>query len=260
MKRTMTLAALSAVLAAAQSADQHAAAILNKALEARNPDVRKQAVKALSTAGSIYADRLEAMLYDADLQVRLAVISALEEKGAAYSLRLALDDRTLEGRFAAAKALYNLNDPLGREAMLRVLEENTKTSSGYLAQGGREMKRTSQSASKSAILATRTTLTLSGIPLADRGFMTAKNAITNRPEPGRATPAILLAGETNPRVTEALRNALTDQNPKTRAAAASAAAIHNNASLRNDLLPLLDDKNANVRMQAAASYLYLSSL
>src|SRR5260370_11528663 len=76
---------LSLVLAAAAlcqtipSADEQSRAILDKALKESNPDTRKQAVIALSLAGTgePFLSQLESMLDDKDVQVRLAAVASL---------------------------------------------------------------------------------------------------------------------------------------------------------------------------------------
>ncbi len=118
--------------------DDRAHTLLDEALRAKNPETRKAAVEALSLVGSRqpFAGRLESMLTDKDVPVRLATIQALVEARTPHSadvLRSALADRVPEVRFAAAKALFALNDPAGREALIAVLNGETKTSSGFAA-------------------------------------------------------------------------------------------------------------------------------
>src|SRR5437016_3397987 len=71
--------------------------ILQHALEAKNPDTRKQAVVALSLASSQgpLFDQLTRMLDDKDVEVRQAVIASLAElksKSATAALHKALQD------------------------------------------------------------------------------------------------------------------------------------------------------------------------
>src|SRR5450759_2784342 len=53
--------------------------ILRQALEAKNPDTRKQAVVALSLVPAQFLSPLKAMLQDKDVEVRLATVASLTE-------------------------------------------------------------------------------------------------------------------------------------------------------------------------------------
>ena len=106
--------------------DAQCTELLRRALEAGNPETRKQAVVALSLAASQgpLFDRLEQMLQDKDVPVRQAVVASLAEvkdKSATAALRKALEDPVPEVSFDAAKALWARHDPVGRTALLAVL-------------------------------------------------------------------------------------------------------------------------------------------
>src|SRR3984893_5449607 len=69
--------------------------ILQRALEDKNPDTRKQAVVALSLVGAQFLSSLSGMLRDNDVDVRLAAVASLAEvknDQAAAALRDALND------------------------------------------------------------------------------------------------------------------------------------------------------------------------
>jgi len=109
--------------------------MLSQALDSKNPETRKHAVVALSLAdrGPLFW-RLTHMLGDRDVEVRIAVVTSLSEQkapDAIDALKKALRDRTPEVSFAAAKALYHLDDLAGKEALLAVLgRQPPATSSG----------------------------------------------------------------------------------------------------------------------------------
>jgi HEAT repeat protein len=115
--------------------NDRAKSLLAQALKAKNPDTRKEAVKALRlVAGSRpFGTRLEAMLNDKDVQVRLAAVEALAELKNGAALRTALDDKVAEVRFAAATALFKLSDPAGRAFLMGVLTGAEEISSGMIA-------------------------------------------------------------------------------------------------------------------------------
>ena len=75
------------------------------------------------------------MLDDKDVQVRLATITSLVDVKNARTvpaLQKALANEVPEVSFAAAKALWSLNDPTGRNALVSVLAGEMKTSAGFI--------------------------------------------------------------------------------------------------------------------------------
>ena len=143
MKRQM-LAAPAMILAAgmayAGSTRETALDTIDRAVQAKDAHTRREAAHALGVLGSQqpYRARLESMLNDKDLQVKLAAVASLSESENAPALRVALDDRAPEVRFAAAKALYNMNDPAGRKALLRVLNGDAKTAASFMVEVKRQ--------------------------------------------------------------------------------------------------------------------------
>src|SRR5260370_5547328 len=100
--------------------------ILDDALKDKNPDTRKHAVQALGLVGprEPYISQVESMFEDKDVDVRLAAIASLvdlKNQRTAAALRKALEDEAPEVSFGAAKALWALNDPTGRNALVSVL-------------------------------------------------------------------------------------------------------------------------------------------
>src|ERR1022692_2924091 len=95
--------------------DAQCSEILRHALDAGNPETRKQAVMALSLAsgrGPLF-DQLVRMLQDKDVEVRLAVVASLADvksERATAALRTALEDTVPEVSFAAARALWARQD------------------------------------------------------------------------------------------------------------------------------------------------------
>src|SRR5579862_1354984 len=119
---------------------------LNDALKDKNPDVRKAAVQAMSLVclREPYLSQVESMLADKDVEVRLATITSLvdlKSKNTIATLKKALDDEVPEVSFAAAKALWTLKDPAGRDALVAVLSGETKTTSGFLTRQKRDALR-----------------------------------------------------------------------------------------------------------------------
>ncbi|HLJ09783.1 MAG TPA: HEAT repeat domain-containing protein [Planctomycetaceae bacterium] len=267
MKRTLTLAAAAlaaSFLAAAQTAEDRAAAIIEKALTARNPETRVEGVKALGLAASAepFATRLGSMLNDKDVLVRVAAVDALAEQKTARAIetiKIALDDRTPEVRFAAAKALFKLHDEAGMKVLLAVLNGSTKTSSGLIAEQVRDAQRTLESPKKLMLVALQNGMGLVPVPYVDKGAAAIGFFMGTRSQSSRAATALLLGQSQDPAVKEALRTALADKDAKTRAAAAKAIAMQDDPMLRDDLARMLVDKNRSVQLNAAAGFLRLRS-
>jgi len=128
-------------------AADRAPSVLGDALKSRNPETRKHAVRALRLVDgqNLFTARLEAMLHDSDVPVRVAAVEALGERkngGGIAPLKTALNGKGPEVRFAAAKALFRLHDPAGRDFLIRVLNGQAKTASGMVGSHIRAAKRT----------------------------------------------------------------------------------------------------------------------
>ena len=114
-----------------------AAAILEEAMKDKNPDTRKQAVQSIGLIGprEPWVSRLDSMLGDKDVEVRLATVASLldlNDRVVLPMLRKAVNDEVPEVSFAAAKALWAMSDPQGKGALLAVLSGEMKTSSGFI--------------------------------------------------------------------------------------------------------------------------------
>src|SRR5580692_5712015 len=114
-----------------------ARSLLANSLKDKNPDTRMHAVQALGLVSPTepYLSQLEAMLDDKDVLVRVATITSLvdlKNPRTVPTLLKALESDVPEVSFAAAKALWALDDPAGRRALVSVLGNQTKTSSGFI--------------------------------------------------------------------------------------------------------------------------------
>src|SRR5579863_571024 len=121
---------------AASDADL-ARAILKEGFDSHDYEVRMQAITAAGMVGRNEAllTRLADSLHDKNVDVRLATIHALADLHSARSkawLRQALEDKTPEVSFAAAKLLAGMQDPAGTSALVEVYEDKRKTSSNIL--------------------------------------------------------------------------------------------------------------------------------
>jgi len=247
------------------SNQDRARSLLEESLKDKNPDTRKHAVQALGlvSAREPYLSELEAMLDDKDLEVKLAAITSLVDlkSGRTVSaLRKALDSDVPEVSFAAAKALWTLNEPLGREALISVLAGDTKTSSGFITKQKRDALRMLHTPKPLFLFAIEQGANLAPFPGVGAGVSSLQGILSDPSVSGRAATALLLSRDRNPDVLPALRDALSDKDWSVRAAAVHAIALRNDPALVSDLLPLLDDKKEAVRVRAAAGYLRLESM
>jgi HEAT repeat protein len=257
-----TILMLTGGLANAALPGETALATIDKALHSKNPDTRREAVSALSIIGSKhpYQDRLEAMLNDKDVPVRLAAVTSLAEAKDAPALRVALDDSTPEVRFAAAKALFNMNDPAARAALIRILKGDSKTASNFIVQQERAGLRTLQTPKPMVVMAVRYSTAFAPVPGAGIGISKLLQALSKGSGSDRAAIALLLGENKDAEIAAALKQALTDKDAAVRAAAIQAIALGGDPAMAHHAEPMLNDKNPTVRLRAAACYLRLSSI
>jgi HEAT repeat protein len=248
------------------SDQDRARGLLEDSLKDKNPDTRKHAVQSLGLVSprEPYLSELEAMLDDKDVEVRLATITSLMDlrnDGRTISaLRKALDSDVPEVSFAAAKALWTLNDPVGHEALLAVLSGETKTASGFITRQKRDALRMLHTPKVLFLFAVKQGANFAPVPGLGAGISSLQGILSDQSVSGQAATALLLSTDEDPQVLLALQNALTDSDWSVRAAAVHAIAIRNDPALEKDLLPLFDDKKEAVRVRAAAGYLRLESI
>src|SRR6185437_974443 len=114
----------------------------------------------------LYA-KLESMIGDKDMQVRLAVVASVAEvqtPKAIETLRGALNDDAPEVSFAAAKALYSLGDPAGTSALLAVVDGESKASAGFLTKEKRKALHVMHTPTAGFLYMARAGAAFSGIP------------------------------------------------------------------------------------------------
>jgi HEAT repeat protein len=245
--------------------DAQCTAILKGALRSYNPDTRKQAVVALSLASEsdILLPLLLNMTDDKDVPVRVAVAGSLSEindKPALDALHKLLGDPVPEVSFAAAKALWNLHDPAGRQALLAVVEGESKTSSGYITSEMRTALRMMHTPTTTLLYAVRQGVGFVPVPGLGEGIASMQALLTDSGISGRATAVLLLGKDKDPALIPALKDALIDKNWTVRAAAVHSLALRNDPAMKKDVAPMLQDDKEGVRLRAAAAFLRLSAI
>jgi len=261
----LTMGSVGGLLADAVSTDERCNQILQQALENKNPDTRKQAVVALSLAATrdpVFA-RLEGMLEDKDVEVRLAAVASLGEvktDSALAALRKALNDEVPEVSFAAAKALWALHDPAGEQALLSVLSKESKTASNFITKQKRDAMRMLHTPRVLFLFAIRSGMGFVPVPGFGEGFNSMQALLTDPGVSGRAAAALLLGKDKGPATLDALKDALLDMDWSVRAAAVHSLSLRDDPALKPDLEPMLNDDKVPVRLRAAAGVLRLSAI
>jgi len=265
--RWISIVATAAVLAShgLAATDAQCTEILQRALDAKNPETRARAVAALSlTSGSgPLFDQLVRMLQDKDVGVREAVVASLgdvKSEPATAALKKALEDTVPEVSFAAAKALWARHDPAGRDALLSILEKESENSSNFFSSQKRQALRMMHTPRTALMFAAEQGIGFVPFPGVGEGFASMQGIVGSSGVPGRASAALLLGADQDPATVEGLRDALTDKDPAVRAAAVHSISLRNDPSLKNELEPLLEDGKEAVRLRAAAGYLRLSAI
>jgi HEAT repeat protein len=236
--------------------------ILNQGLADKNPDVRKQAVAALGLIGprEPYISEIATALSDKDVYVRLSAVASivdLKDKGTTDLLAKALSDPTPEVSFAAAKALFGLDDPRGRAAMLAILEREAKTQSNFLTAQKRDTLRLVHIPKGMMLFAIKNGIGFAPVPGAGAGVSSLQEILSDSGVSGRATTAVLLANDPSPEVLAALKEAITDKDASVRAAVVHSLALRNDPSILPLMKEQFDDASEAVRLRAAAAYLRL---
>jgi HEAT repeat protein len=270
MRMTLLVLALWPGIAFSQAPEpaalhDRARGLLDDALKDKNPDTRKHAVEALGlvSPSEPYLSQLEAMLDDKDVEVRLATITSLvdlKNQRTVPTLLKALDSEVPEVSFAAAKALWALDDPSGRQALVSVLSGETKTASGFITKQKRDALRMLHTPQTMFMFALKNGAAFAPFPGLGAGVSSVQGILSDPSVSGRAAAALLLSLDESPDVLPALQDALADSNWSVRAAAVHAIALRNDPALEKDLVPLLDDKKEAVRVRAAAGYLRLEAV
>ena len=255
------LALLLALPAFAQQPLDRAWTILGDALQDKNPVKRVQDVAAMGILKpqARPVTLVESAFEDTDYSVRQAACAALEQMKARQSitkLHEMLNDKAPEVVFAAAKALYSMNDPTGRQVLVAVLLGDRADASGFFSSSMHDMKQKIHDPKGLILVGVKEGAGFAlgpasaGIPVAE-GLMKDSNAS------GKTVAVALLAKNTNPEILEALRDALEDRNWTVRAAAARALAVNDRYETLKQIAGLMDDKREEVRYSAAAAVIRL---
>jgi hypothetical protein len=226
--------------AVSKSADSRERAFQAMGLISKNPTAESMALAALG---------------DEKPAVRAAAASCLGDVGsqnAIPALHRALRDSESEVLFAAAGALYRLNDPAAYRVYYAVLMRETKSGDSLLDSQMKMLK------DPKALAKVGFEQGIAFVPFAGLGYGAFKAIRKDDESPIRAAAALRLARDPDPKSAEALATAAGDEKWMVRAAAIDAIGHRGDATLLKAVVPRLDDDIETVRFNAAACIIRLS--
>lgn len=248
-------------LAQQQPPVEHAWQILDRGLHEGNPEKRVQDVIAMGVmrpqAKSVAM--VESAFDDKDYSVRQAACGALEQMKSRQSipkLRDMLNDKAPEVIFAAAKALYAMGDPTGREVLVAIVLGDQADSSGFFASSMHDMKAKMHDPKGLVVLGAKAG---AGVLLgpASLGIPVTEGLLKDVNASGKTVAVALLAKDLQPETTKAIRTALEDKNWTVRAVAARTLALNEKYDAFDQIAALLDDNKDEVTYSAAAAVIRL---
>lgn len=245
-----------------QAPADRALQLLDKAAHDGNPIRRREAVLAMQVAhGDPRAVALlNAALDDKDMGVREAAcisLGEIHERGSIPKLQMALADSAPEVIFAAARALYGMNDPAGRQVLSAILLGEQKDASGFVASSIHDAKLKLHDPKALMLLGVKEGAGLAG-PFG-AGVPFAMDLMKDNQASGKTVAALLLATDRSPETLQALKSALTEKNWTVRVAATRAIALRDATVLYDDVVSLLSDKRDEVQFAAAAALIRFKS-
>jgi HEAT repeat protein len=245
----------------AQEPLDHAWQILDRGLHDGNPAKRVQDVTSMGIMRPQpkSVTMVESAFDDKDYSVRQAACLALNQMKSRQSipkLRDALNDKAPEVVFAAAKALYDLGDPMGRQVLVAVLLGDQADSSGFFASSMHDMKAKMHDTKGLLLIGVKDG---AGVFLgpAGAGIGVAEGLLKDANASGKTVAAAILAEDKTQEAFKAIRQALGDKNWTVRAAAARSLALAGRIEAFKDIAELLDDKKEEVQYSAAAAVIRL---
>jgi HEAT repeat protein len=237
--------------------------LLKEGLAQKDAEKRAAATSALGDIGlrTDVVGFAERGLEDKDYRVRQAAVDtlgSLKSRTSIAKLRVALDDDSPVVSFAAAQALWAMDDRSGASIFIQVLEGDRKAAPGLIQQQWHDMKHKLHNPGELAAFGASQA---AGAFLGPGAFgVTAVEELMKDKTAGvRALSAQLLGSSMGPAAREELRSALGDKSWVVRARAAEGLGHNGTRQDVENLLPLLDDGHAAVKYKSAAAIVRLAS-
>jgi HEAT repeat protein len=237
--------------------------IIDVGLSSKDPAMRARAIAATGMIAKTQSvrKRIEGFLTDKDVNVRIAAADTLADLGFQESIsalaKVLNTDPVPEVEFAAAKALYKLNDSKGKLALEDVLYGNLKTKSGYFQREKRRVLSSFHTVHSASVFLLSTGGGFVPVPGAGMGLSEVARLLDDSSLTPQATVVLLLGREHGPDIDKLLRFSLTDKDATVRSAAVLMIALTARDYMREELVPLMSDNDARVRFRAAGAYLHL---
>ncbi len=227
------------------------------------PDVRREVAVALSLPSRRDSSTklLEKLAADKDHLVReaaLVSIGELRDPRLAKPARDALDDEVPEVAFAAARTLFKLNQPEGRQLLIEIVQKEARAKSGFVRAKLRDVARRMKRPKSAMLFVVQQGVGFIPVPGLGEGFSAMSSLVGDPDFSARATALLVLSSDRSPEVRSQIEQAFNDSDWSMRAAAIQIAASRNERAWRFRLVPLFEDTNRRVRYRAAASFLRLS--
>ena len=235
--------------------------VLQQGTMAKKGSQRSDAIAALSSIGPNQraVNMIVARLHDPDAAVREKAVAALDNMqahSAIPQLRAALRDPSPPVSFTAAKALWDMGDPSGRDILIGVLQGRRRGApsawKSQLQQTGAQLRSPWNLGLLGAQEAAGVFFGPAAIGVALAGQMLRDNGA-----PDRAFCAQMLGLDPSPQATAALLKAAHDKNWIVRASAAEGLGNTSRPHVLILLAGLLKDPKPPVRYMAAASVIRL---
>lgn len=237
--------------------------ILNVGLNSSDPDMRARAIAAVGMIARSQSvrKRIEGFLSDKNEHVRVAAVDTLADLHFHQSIpaleKAMNNDPVPEVEFAAAKALYKLGDPKGKQMLEVVLYGKLSTKSSYIERQKRKFFAHFYSVQRATIYLIDQGSGFVPVPGVGMGLSEAANLMNDEGLSPRATIVLMLGRQKDSDTDELLKFALKDSDWSVRASAVLMIALTARQELRENLVPLMSDPDARVRFRAAGAYLHL---
>jgi HEAT repeat protein len=244
---------------------QHAWEAIENLAGSKNPQYRKYSAAASALLAQRHSRALisakKLLTGDREAEVRAFTAAALgqeQARTAIPALREALDDPAAPVAFAAAKALWNMNDRSGSFIFEEVLTGARKDSESlvdsYLSDARHKMHDPKALAMMGVKEATSAFFGPAGMAISF-----AQESLKDKGAAGRAYAADALSQDRSKKSLQILESALQDSSPLVRAAACRSLAIRRDRGSLVYLEPLLNDDDEGAKAMASAAYILLKS-
>jgi len=242
---------------------RRARTVLEQGAADADPNVRREVAVALGLPARRDSSTklLEKLAADKDHLVReaaLVSIGELRDPRLAKSAHDALEDEVPEVAFAAARTLFKLNQPEGKQLLLEIVQKEARAKTGFVRAKLRDAARRMKRPKSAMLFVVQQGVGFIPVPGLGEGFSAMSSLVGDPDFSARATALLVLSSDRSPEVRSEIEQAFNDSDWSMRAAATQIAASRNERAWRFRLVPLFEDTNRRVRYRAAAAFLRLS--